>query len=318
MFSHIRKGFTLTNALLTLALVFAMTGGALAAKKYLITSTKQVSPKVLAALKGRAGKQGPAGPAGPQGPAGPVGPQGLAGKEGAKGENGKAGENGKEGASVTAKAFAGNKEPASKPCNGLGGSELSSSGSTSYICNGQTGFTSTLPSGKTETGTWTLWEPEGESPKSTVDLVYVPISFPIPLAQANPPSEVLLDEEHVFYVGFEEFFNKTEPTVEHEACPSEPPAALTVEPTIEPKAAPGNLCVYEGLSATLSGAATGLALAPVTTGVTTHRADARIGPPSLGPAIDTTGAGATGAVLEFSEAESGEHKNNGVWAVTAP
>ncbi len=72
MFSAIRRHMRVspTTVIATLALVFAMTGGAYAAKKYLITSTKQISPSVLKALQGKAG---PAGAAGAQGPAGPAG-----------------------------------------------------------------------------------------------------------------------------------------------------------------------------------------------------------------------------------------------------
>ena len=47
MFSGIRKRLTYANVTATLALVFAMTGGAYAAKHYLITSKAQISPKVL-------------------------------------------------------------------------------------------------------------------------------------------------------------------------------------------------------------------------------------------------------------------------------
>ena len=72
-----RTRLSYANVVATLALVFAMSGGALAAKHYLIHSTKQISPKVLKALKGRTG------PAGPKG------------ETGAKGETGKNGENGK-------------------------------------------------------------------------------------------------------------------------------------------------------------------------------------------------------------------------------
>jgi len=64
------------------ALFFAMAGGAYAAKHYLITSTKQISPKVMTALKGN---RGPAGTAGPQGPQGPKGDSGTNGAVGATG-----------------------------------------------------------------------------------------------------------------------------------------------------------------------------------------------------------------------------------------
>ena len=52
-----------------MALVFAMAGGAAAASHYLITSSKQISPKVLKELKtpGAKGATGAAGPAGPTG-----------------------------------------------------------------------------------------------------------------------------------------------------------------------------------------------------------------------------------------------------------
>lgn len=84
----IRKRLTYANVVATLALVFAMSGGALAASNYLITSTKQISPKVIKKLKGRAGKAGPAGPAGPTGKEGPPGKEGAAGKEGPPGKEG--------------------------------------------------------------------------------------------------------------------------------------------------------------------------------------------------------------------------------------
>ena len=104
MFSAIRKRITYTNVAVTVALVFAMAGGAYAAKKYVITSTKQISPKVLAALKGKAGANGPVGPAGPAGsvgPAGPAGAKGENGKEGKEGKTGTTGATGPEGATGT-------------------------------------------------------------------------------------------------------------------------------------------------------------------------------------------------------------------------
>src|ERR1700722_18259594 len=85
MFAGIRRGITYTNVAMTFVLVFAMSGGAYAAKHYVITSTSQISPKVLGKLKGKpgaAGSQGPAGATRPQRPAGPTGPQGPAGETG--------------------------------------------------------------------------------------------------------------------------------------------------------------------------------------------------------------------------------------------
>src|ERR1700691_2818921 len=77
-----RRHLNYANVVATLALVFAMSGGALAAKHYLINSTKQINPKVLKKLKGNTGKTGAIGP---QGKEGPAGKEGLAGKEGAAG-----------------------------------------------------------------------------------------------------------------------------------------------------------------------------------------------------------------------------------------
>lgn len=148
MFSAIRSRMHLspTAAVATLALVFAMSGGAYAASRYVITSTKQISPKVLKSLQGKAGAAGASGAAGtqgaagPQGPAGPAGPQGNEGPQGKEGTAGKNGEKGKEGSPWTA-----------------GG---------------------TLPAGKTETGTWAFTAAENAGK------VLVPISFAIPLAKA--------------------------------------------------------------------------------------------------------------------------------------
>src|SRR5262249_8440402 len=98
-----RRRLTYANVAATLALVFAMSGGALAATHYLITSTKQIKPSVLKELKGKTGAAGARGPTGatgasgatgaagatgapgPAGSAGGVGPQGPPGKEGPPG-----------------------------------------------------------------------------------------------------------------------------------------------------------------------------------------------------------------------------------------
>ena len=105
MFSSVRRRLTYANVTVTFALVFAMGGGAYAASKFLVTSTKQIKPSVLRQLQGRAGAKGAQGPAGPQGPAGAAGVKGEAGVAGALGKEGAAGkngENGKEGSPWTA------------------------------------------------------------------------------------------------------------------------------------------------------------------------------------------------------------------------
>jgi hypothetical protein len=77
-----RRHLTYANVAATLALVFAMSGGALAAKHYLVNSTNQINPKVLRKLRGAKGKTGATGPQGKQGA------QGAAGTTGAQGPAG--------------------------------------------------------------------------------------------------------------------------------------------------------------------------------------------------------------------------------------
>ena len=159
MFSRITRRFTYANTVATLALFFAMSGGALAASHYLITSTKQISPKVIKSLKGANGASGGNGAAGPVGQAGPQGPQGAAGVKGengapgAKGETGPAGPQGPKGATGAA---------------------------------GTTGFTKTLPKGETETGSWATWGDGAQEPKVRVALA----SFAIPLPE--PPTVIVV------------------------------------------------------------------------------------------------------------------------------
>src|SRR5271167_2287323 len=100
MLKRLRPRLNYANVVATLALFFALSGGAAyAASHYLITSTKQIKPSVLASLKG---KPGPAGTPGAPGAAG-VGTAGLQGPQGTPGSNG-VGTNGSPGKSVTAAA----------------------------------------------------------------------------------------------------------------------------------------------------------------------------------------------------------------------
>lgn len=210
MFSRIRRRFTYMNVVMTLALLFAMSGGAYAAGKYLITSTKQISPKVLKALQGKAGKAGAVGPAGPAGPSGPAGPIGSGG---AKGETGAAGANGTNGVNVTSKELTSTEAA----CKKEGGSEFTAAeNKKTTVCNGSPWTAGgTLPKGASETGEWTVSEYHKDG-----ELAFVSISFPIPLAQT-------LDKEHVHFIKKEE----TPP----EGCSG------NIE---KPVAASGNLCIF--------------------------------------------------------------------------
>lgn len=95
-----RRTLSYANVTATIALVLAMSGGALAASHYLITSTKQISPKVLTALKGKAGPRGGLGATGATGGQGPAGAKGETGPQGPKGETGAEGKPGAPGSAV--------------------------------------------------------------------------------------------------------------------------------------------------------------------------------------------------------------------------
>lgn len=71
-----RPRLTYANVTATLALFFALTGGAIAARHYLINSTSQISPKVLKKLQGHAGPRGVPGAPGTSGAEGPKGEPG--------------------------------------------------------------------------------------------------------------------------------------------------------------------------------------------------------------------------------------------------
>jgi hypothetical protein len=78
----ILKHLSYANIVATLALLLAMSSGALAADHYLINSTKQINPKVLKALKGKTGKTGATGPPGANGSSGTPGAKGETGANG--------------------------------------------------------------------------------------------------------------------------------------------------------------------------------------------------------------------------------------------
>jgi hypothetical protein len=273
---------------MTLALVFAMSGGAYAASKYVISSTKQIKPSVLASLKGANGKTGPAGAQGPARPAGQQGPQGPKGENGTAGKEGPAGSNGQSVASIAlAKGNSNCKE---------GGSEFKTVSGTTFACNGEPasggGFPKTLPAGQTETGAWSF-STNNES------IVVTSFSFSIPLKEA-------LGESQVHYI------SKTGNelvSLEEEAPSVECPGNVN-----EPTAEPGNLCVYEAFT-------TGVEKAddPSTHDVLVA-AFVNIFPPASGPpdAGGSRGSNTSGAGLQFSAEGAGATRLGwGTWAVTA-
>jgi hypothetical protein len=215
MVPKIRGRLGYANVVATLALVFAMTGGAYAASKIIITSTKQISPKVLKSLKGKDGVNGVNGTNGANGVNGKDGAPGLAGEKGDAGTNGTNGTNGKDGVSVTSAEL-----PQGDAKCKEGGSEFVASGNKkTYACNGSPWVAGgTLPVGATETGTWDL----ESTASATSELMTTAVSFPIPLAKAT---------SNVIFVGFEQ------------ATPEQ------CEGNVEkPGAKSGHVCVFEGKS----------------------------------------------------------------------
>lgn len=86
MLKAIRRNLTPPTALAVAALVFAMSGGAIAAKNYTADSAEASKDSGKRGPRGPRGKRGPRGPQGLQGLKGDVGPRGLEGPKGATGD----------------------------------------------------------------------------------------------------------------------------------------------------------------------------------------------------------------------------------------
>jgi hypothetical protein len=157
MFSKLRNRWGVPGTLGVIAIVLALTGGAIAATKLNGTQKKEVE-KIAKRFQGT----GPAGPAGGAGPAGPAGPKG---DKGDKGDTGTAGKNGATG-------LTGNTGPTGP---------TGATGVTGSCC------APTLGSGQTETGAWEL-------PETKEEVAFSPISFPIPLPAPGEGSFEVINE----------------------------------------------------------------------------------------------------------------------------
>jgi collagen triple helix repeat protein len=274
MFKRIHQKLGTAGFIISIvALVAALGGGAYAANGG-SAAKATASAKAKQGKQGKPGKTGPAGPAGAQGPAGPAGPKGDTGAAGANGSNGASGATGAKGAT-------------------------GATGAT-----GQTGFTSTLPAGKTETGTFLL-ESTGLSAQ-----IATTISFAIPL-----PSSLGEAEVHLIAPDGKELVKKTtEPAEEVDPTGCGTAIKTPTGPEINaanPQAAPGNLCVYIGAAiseeiyATLGSQ---LIVDPVAECASLA---------CFGKGEGGVGASTAGARL-YTTSEAPQEAVWGTWAVTAP
>ncbi|HTT94614.1 MAG TPA: hypothetical protein VMF55_08070 [Solirubrobacterales bacterium] len=256
------------------ALIAALGGSAIAAKGALTGKQRKEVEKIAKKYAGKPGAAGATGPAGP------------AGKDGGNGANGTNGSNGANGTSVTTAAASAGECPS-------GGIKVLSASAPAKVCNGTTGFTEFLPSGKTETGTFAtpkieITEAEVEAGVESVQLTTSPISFAIPL-------EAPLGAAEVHFVSTEEQEGGTGPA----QCPG---SAET------PLAERGNLCLYQGGTLIQEENAEG-------------ENEARV--VKIFPATGTTGSAAGAATagadaLALIRAGEGQAFMQGTWAVTAP
>lgn len=277
MFNRIHQKLGTAGFIISIvALVAALGGGAYAASGGLNGKQKKEVEKIAKTYAGKPGANGT---------------NGSNGAAGAKGDAGAAGSNGSNGSSVTTA----NIPTSSATCNHNGGVEVKSAGAPVPVCNGeegeeglpgQTGFTSTLPAGKTETGRW------GTGGTFTAgDFVYLPVSFPIPLAAP------LSGESHVRAVvaGKERVFNEANFSFELV------PATQCLGSEESPKASPGNLCLYVGFQQGLSQSTDGF-------------------PNGILETVEGEEIGTlpSGAILRFQKEGTGYAQVTGSFAVTAP
>jgi hypothetical protein len=277
------------------ALLLALVGGAYAAGGL----TKAQEKQVTKIAKKYAGKPGATGTNGTNGTNGKDGTAGTNGKDGAPGEKGDPGEKGAKGANGKS-AEVGTPTGAECPNGGATVQVAGEAASKQKVCNGTngvTGFTDTLPSGKTETGTWAIGA-------STAGFLqdFTSISFSIPLASAGGPNSAiafnLADTEA------EKFGKKA-----GLSCKVEVGEPLCIDTgcegtALEPTAPSGKLCIYT-------------AREELDEGTSSHFVAITTKPGSVAE-YGVSGSMLEGPFLEGSAEEPAAISAFGTWAVTAP
>jgi hypothetical protein len=267
MFDSLRRRFGVPGVIAVIALVAALvTGGAYAASGGFTSKQKKEIEKIAKKVAGKPGAPGA------------PGANGTNGAAGAKGETGTNGTNGKS-VTVTTINSGGSK------CEGRAGAEVKQegAGSGTAVCEGSPWTVGgTLPSKKSETGTWNI--SQLNIPVTTIERLGA-VSFPIPLAA--PVKAV--------YINAAETASEAEPEgcrwKEHATNPNSRPEATL----------PGILCVFTQLEV-LEHASFFLLQSP-------GKGEAgKAGPTGVYLGYEVEGEPATPAVVD----------EDGVWAVTAP
>jgi hypothetical protein len=234
MLAFLRDRIGVPGIISVIALVFASVGGAFAANNDGggSSGSEAITSKAKRGKPGKPGKPGKRGPTGPTGPVGPVGPPGPPGSPGAKGDPGPPGAPGDDGTSVTNTSL----NPGNVNCPEGGAEFKVGSGTPTFACNGETGFTETLPEGESLRGLWTV----GGGPPSTVGtFIQTAISFGIPVVPAPT----------MYYV----YETETEACLFHPLTGGEANCSIDEEEEVDvvcpgtaenPLAEPGKLCVY--------------------------------------------------------------------------
>jgi hypothetical protein len=224
------------------ALVAALGGGAYAASGGLSGKQKTEVEKIAKKYAGKPGANGAPGAAGPQGPGGAAG---------AKGDAGSTGNTGAAGKSV-------NVGTATISQCEEGGITVGVEGSSATpVCNGEEGpegpegalgtAGTTLPAGASETGVWSFGGLQNNLalPEPEIEKIILPISFTVPLSgqltatECGPSAGPGSGPGPACQVHYINAMNK-------EVLEGGEKVTSTVctGTALEPKATPGNLCVY--------------------------------------------------------------------------